>query len=460
MSRLWAWLRSTDGRWLLAVLALAFVVRLTTVLAVQPDPRDGRFDDSVFYDSAARHLADGDGYVFDPTVWLTTIDTPIFPGRDEPTPTALWPPGWPVTLAAIYALTDDSVDAGRLANVVFGTLTCGLVFLIALRLFGRLEAIAAGAVLALMPSHVLFTTILLSETYFGLLLAGVLAVCVYFVFGRDRPSLPIIFGLGALIAFTGLVRGEMLAFGAIVALLMAVQWRTRALAPLAMLAVGAALVVTPWAVRNAITMDEVLIGTTGSGRVSYQGHNPRADGGPDLWAVGVCEGPFASLPLDEIEVRSNRACSRLAREWALDHPWEEVQLVGKRMWKLFRNDEAGVTWLQSNEPWFSDENADRLINLSTFYFYGLAAVMFASLPIWWRTRDLRRIVVFAIIPYYMLVFGVLFIGDPRYHYAMYIPLAVFAGAGLAALWRLTAANWRDVFGRPPRQQLADGTASP
>ena len=46
----------------------------------------------------------------------------------------------------------------------------------------------------------------------------------------------------------------------------------------------------------------------------------------------------------------------------------------------------------------------------------------------------------------MLIFGVLFIGDPRYHYAMYAPLAIFAGAGASVLWRITAAAWRDVFG--------------
>jgi hypothetical protein len=180
--------------------------------------------------------------------------------------------------------------------------------------------------------------------------------------------------------------------------------------------------------------------------VSYQGHNPEADGGPSLIAVGQCEAPFAGLPRDEIEVRSNRECSQLAREWALDHPWDEVQLAGKRTWKLLRNDEAGVTWLQSNKPWFSAENADRLINISTFYFFGLMAVAFASLPVWWRHGDARVLAVFAIIPYYLLVFGVLFIGDPRYHYAMYVPLAVLGGAGLAAICRLTADNWREVFG--------------
>ena len=46
----------------------------------------------------------------------------------------------------------------------------------------------------------------------------------------------------------------------------------------------------------------------------------------------------------------------------------------------------------------------------------------------------------------MVVFGVLFIGDPRYHYALYFPLVIFAAPALAALWRITADNFRAVSG--------------
>ena len=443
------WMRTPDARWLLAVFALALIVRLIVVTVVTPNPRDGRFDDSVFYDSAAQHLTDGDGYVFDPTIWVTHDGKPVFAGETELTPTALWPPGYPLTLAAIYAVSGDSVTVARFANAIFGALTAALVFLIARRMFDLAAAVAAGAALALMPAHVLFTAILLSETYFGFLLAAVLAVCVYFVFGRERPRLLVIFGLGVLMAFTGYVRGESLAFGGVIALLMLWQWRLRSLPALGALAAGALLIITPWTIRNWVVFDEPLIGTTGSGRTMLQGHNPDADGGPSLIAVGKVEAPFAGLPRDEIEVRSNKEASRQAREWAWDHKLKELDLIGRRMWQLFRSDEAGVSWLQSNKPWFSPANRDRLINLSTAYFWGLAAIALASAPVWWRGRDMRRLVVFAIIPYYLLVFGVLFVGDPRYHYAMYLPLAVFGGAGIAAAGRITAAQWRETFGGPP-----------
>ena len=116
------------------------------------------------------------------------------------------------------------------------------------------------------------------------------------------------------------------------------------------------------------------------------------------------------------------------------------------MYFLFRNDEAGVTWTQSNKPWFGEEGADRLTRFSTFTFFGLIAVALAGVPLWWRTRDLSRWAVFAIAPVYMLVFGVLFIGDPRYHYALYLPICVFAAVGLATIWRMTGEQWREVSG--------------
>lgn len=440
------WYRTGAGRWALAIFAVALLVRIGVVAYVHPDPRDGRYDDSVWYDTTARHLAAGDGYVFDPTVWKAPNGAPIYPGEHALTPTALWPPGYPVTLAAIYRLTGDSETAGRLANILFGSLTCVFVYLIARRLFDQTAAIFAGLALALLPSHALFTAVLLSETYFGFLLALLLTLFVYFVLDRDRPDPRLLVGLGALTAFAGYVRGEFLAYGGVLALLMLIHYRRDSLRPLAAFAIGAALIVTPWVVRNEIQMGQAIAGTTGSGRVAYQGHNPETDGGASLIAVGQLEAPFSGLSRKEIELKSNKEGSRLAREWALDHKLDELKLIPQRMYRLFRSDESGVTWIQSNKPWLGAEGADRLIRLSSFTFYGLIALALAGLPLWWRARDVRRWAVFGLVPFYMVIFGVLFIGDPRYHYALYLPIVIFAGPALASLWSAAAAGWRDVAG--------------
>lgn len=445
-SRARDWLSTADARWLIAVFALALLVRILAVAYIHPDPTDGRFDDSVWYDTTARHLAAGDGYVFDPTVWKAADGSRIYAGENTPSATALWPPGYPVTLAVIYKLTGNSVNAGRVFNILFGAATVALVYLIALRLFDRTTAIFAGTVMALLPSHILFTTVLLSETYFGFLLAAILALFVYFVLDRDRANLPLIAGLGALTVFAGYVRGEFLGYSAFLALLILAHWRLRALAPLAAFAFGGALIVTPWVVRNQIQLGSAIVGTTGAGRTTYQGHNPETDGGPSLVASGQLEAQFAGQSRQDIELKSNKEGTRLAREWALNHKIEELRLIPQRLYKLFRSDESGVTWVQSNKPWLGQEGADRLIRASSFIFFGLIAIALASAPRWWRSRDVRFWAVFGVVPFYMLIFGVLFIGDPRYHYAMYAPIAIFASTGLAALWRITAAQWRDVFG--------------
>jgi 4-amino-4-deoxy-L-arabinose transferase-like glycosyltransferase len=445
IARFGRWLRTPDARWLIAVTLLAFVVRLAVIGYVHPNPRDGRFDDSVWYDGSARHLAAGDGYVFDPAIFRAPDGSPVYPDDTRLTPTALWPPGYPATLAVVYKLTGNSLAAGRLLNVLLGSATVALVFLIARRLFGRTEAVFAGLALAVLPSHALFTAVLLSETEFGFLLALVLAICVYFVFDRERrPRLPLLVGLGALAAFTGYVRGEFLLFGGVIALLLLIRLRRQALKPLAALALGAALVITPWVVRNQLQLGSPVVGTTGSGRVAYQGHNPDSDGGPSLEATFKLEGKFQGLDRKQIELKSNREGSKLAREWAWDHPLEELKLVPQRMFFLFRSDESGVTWIQSNHAWFGSQGADRLIRISSFSFFGLIAVALAGAPLWWDGRDLRRMAVFAVAPFTMLIFGVLFIGDPRYHYALYVPLAVLAAPGLATLWRMTGEQFREV----------------
>jgi len=447
------YLRSLDGRWLIAVFAIAVVVRLLALAYIHPDPRDGRYDDSVWYDTTARHLAAGEGYVFDPTVWVAADGSRIYPDEQGLTPTALWPPGYPATLAVVYALTGDSVTAGQLLNVAFGAATAVLVFLIARRMYGRVAAIFGGLAIALLPSHVLFTTVLLSETYFGFLLALLLTVLVYVVLDPERQpraqsagTLGVVAATGALAAFAGYVRGEFLAYGLILALAVALSFRREAVLPLAALAAGALLVVVPWTARNAVVMDELIVGTTGAGRVMYQGHNPDTDGGPSLIATGQLEAEFAGLPRKELELESNREGSRLAREWALEHPVEELRLIPKRLYKLFRTDESGVTWVNSNKPWFGPEGTDRLIYVSSFTFFGLMGIALASARLWWRPRDARFWAIFGLVPFYILMFGVLFIGDPRYHYALYIPIALFASTGFAAVWSMTAEHWREVTG--------------
>ena len=446
MRRLSDWLATPEARWIIAIFALAFIVRLAFVGFLHPNPRDGRYDDSVFYDSAARHLAAGDGYVYDPTVWRAPNGSPIYPDQTKPTNTALWPPGYPVTLAVVYKITGNSLWSARLLNLLLASATAVLVFLIARKLFSLPVAATAGTALALFPSHIFFSAILLSETEFGFLLALILALCVYFVFGPRPPGILLAGALGVLIAFTGFVRGEFLAFGAVIALVMLIRYRLNSLMPIGALILGALLLIAPWVVRNAVQMDAAIAGTTGAGRVVYQAHNPNTNGGPSLDATLKLEAPYQGLPHTELEVKSNRDGTRLAREYAFSHIRRELQLFPKRLYLLFRSDESGVTWLQSNKPLLSQAGANRLVTLAGFMFFGFIALAVVSIAFWRRRGDPGLWLLFAVIPFYMLLFGVLFPADPRYHYALYLPLVIFGSVSLVEIWQMTVEHYRELRG--------------
>lgn len=436
-----------EVRWAAVVFALALALRLIAVGMAHPDPRDGRFDDSVWYDTAARHLAAGDGYVFDPTVWVTADGTRIYPSENSLSPTALWPPGYPVALAAVYAVTDDSLWAGRLFNVLCGALTTVLVFLIARRIFGRTPGAVAGAIFALYPGHVLFTPLLMSETFFLLLMTATLATFVYFVLGRRRPTLVACAGTGLLAGVTAMTRGEFILFPVILLALLAMHlgWR-RSVAPAAALLIAAAALFVPWAIRNAVQMGEPIAGTTGAGRVALQGHSTDSDGTPSLTVVAGLDAKYADLSRKERELKTNREGSRIARNYALHHPLDELRLIPRRMLGLFKSDEAAVAWTQSNKPWYGDTGADRLIRLSSFFFFGTIALALAAWPLWWRTRDPARLLLFAPVPYYMFMFGVVFIGDPRYHFGMYPTLAILASVAIVALGQVVRDEWAAIAG--------------
>ncbi len=89
--------------WLGAILLLALALRLAWIAYAHPNPNDGRFDDTLFYDHAAQSLAAGKGY-------LGFFDAQ----------TAGWPPGYPLLLAGIYKAFGHGFLLPRLLNVSRG----------------------------------------------------------------------------------------------------------------------------------------------------------------------------------------------------------------------------------------------------------------------------------------------------------------------------------------------------
>jgi 4-amino-4-deoxy-L-arabinose transferase-like glycosyltransferase len=466
-SQLWAaiarWLATEGVLWALAIFVVAFALRLSLVAYINPSPRDHRFDDSVFYDSTARALADGRGYIWDPTIWYLADDTPVYPGERDTAPTALWPPGYPITLSVIYALTGDSLVAAKLANVLFGALTAVLTFLIGRRLFGLRPGIIAGIAVALWPTHILFTAVTMSEVYFTFLLALVMYLTVLWTVDEDRPHPAQLIVLGFVTGAAALTRGELSVFPiAFFLLFLALRrtWRTAGQWTL-LIILGMAILFVPWTVRNRVQMDAWIVGTTGVGRAFHQGHNPEADGGPSLFPTLLLEEEYEHLDRPAREVESSQEAQRRALEWARDHPLQEFHLFWKRLHLMYRDDQSGIEWVQSNKPTFGEHGAERLAIVSNAYYGLLMALAIVGAPAWWAARRGRTVFV-AIMPiaYYTLLFAVLFIGSNRYHVPIVPYIAILAAVPISVLAGLAIEQWRGLRSRDADVGGSAGLAGP
>jgi len=401
-------LRPTRSRLALAGLfLLALALRLVWIACVDSSPRDGRFDDPYWYDISAQSIADGRGYNF-------------FDGA----PTAAWPVGYPAFLAALYRVTDDSVLSAKVANAFLGALTVLGVYALGARVFGPKAGWAAALVLAFFPNQIFFSALVMSEILSAFLLLLVLLAVVYLTLDGGRSRWWGAAAVGALIGLTAMVRGEFLLFFLVPLLpwrLVLGSWR-RALGYLGVAFAALVLVLTPWTIRNAVRLHYPVVVSTGAVANLRAGHVAGATGAFTFAAVMPMQEEYKDLPNPEREVTVYRVLIRKSLAWAVRHPWEEITLVPRKLFQLYRADSAGIEWLLSR-PVLGKETVNFLIGASNAYYYLVGVWVLLSLPAWWCLRDPKRLLLILTVLYFSFIFGVVFVGDLRYHFAL-VPAAV------------------------------------
>jgi 4-amino-4-deoxy-L-arabinose transferase-like glycosyltransferase len=233
---IWEVRRVRAGVWV--VLAVALALRLTTV-ALTFDTRI-TFDPSDFSRTAAS-IASGHGYP----------SSNRAPGGG---PSAFRPPGYPVFLAAVYAIAGhEAPGIGRLAGAFLGTLSVALTGLIALRLWGARIGMLALGIAAVAPPLVIMSTALISEALFVPVVLG--AVATALEARRSKRRFRWVIATGVLVGVATLTRTNGLILLLPFALAVAPTRSRRRLgawAPAAALVLAALLTIAPWTVRNWI----------------------------------------------------------------------------------------------------------------------------------------------------------------------------------------------------------------
>lgn len=427
---LWA---RTD-RWLVGILIVALALRVLWVASIQPDPRDGRFDDTVWYYNTARHLALGDGYVV-PGDAFCKLGNGI--GCDERPPTALWAPGYSLVLSALLRLPGDGVAAARGLNVAAGLSLVLGVYYLGWRLWDRRAGLLGAAIVALFPSHVFFSSLVLTETLFTAMAVGLLCLALAWTL-EGEVSARRLFALGLAAGALAMVRPEGIVFAGVIVLTWLAVYRSwlRVAKYTGLLLLGIAVLFVPWTIRNAIQLKAPIVGTTGFGQVLLQAHHPAADGRPEFWIVVQLTARFAGVPRPEREARINNAGIRDSVTYALHHPGRELSLVPQRLAAFYQGDRGAIGWnriggsvgrVALGRAW-----ADRWGLLSDVYYYAVLGAAVLGLPFWVRRVQARHLLVLGPLAVYTAMWAFLFVGEARYHFPLSPLFALLAAAGLSA----------------------------
>jgi 4-amino-4-deoxy-L-arabinose transferase-like glycosyltransferase len=406
------------ARWLAVLMAASFLLRLLWVLISdwQPTPDD----DAYRYDFFARELLAGNGYV-----------------HLNGEPTAFWPPGYPLLLAAVYGMTNQSVFAAQLFNVVIATATVPLVYALGRRTVGAQAGLVGAGIVAFFPSLIFFSAVTLSETVFIFLaLLGVYLLVVE-AQREGHRDMRLLLAAGLVLGFAALVRGQALLLPLVAIpfwLRSGIGW-PRIADKLVALALGIGLIAVPWTVRNAIELDSPVLISTNAGVDFWMGHNAEAGGTLTVEAADELVFRHPELTTAEREVRVNREGFREGIEYAVSHPVNEVFLVAKKFFWLYHNDEEGLKWNEGHggQQFLSDTGRAVLYTVSNAYYFGVLALF--ALGLWLMARPIRAgpLLLLSLIVYWTVV-HLVFFGDPRFHAPIMPVVALLAAPALIGLW--------------------------
>ncbi len=404
-------------RWAAVLIAIFLVALLPRVAAAARfDAPPSLTNDAGWYDAFGQGIAHGDGYV-----------TP------DGSATSRWPPGYPAFLGGVYHLTGDSRLAARLAQALLGAATAVLAAELARRLLSAGAGAIAGALIALLPSHLLYSSLLLSEVLFTFLLLAAFVAAARPVSWRAAAL------GGVLLAAATLVRAQ----AALLVLAIAASWtaygalgRERRRATLwaaGAFAVAFVLVLTPWTVRNAVRMHTFAPVSTNLGLNLWMGNNPDAAATVSAAPVAEFDRETAGLSGARREVRFDARARDAALRYVAHHPLEAVSRAPAKIFETYRNDRSFAAWY---EPPGASHLAARTRTLigavSDGYYYALLLAAAAGMALLAVRRAAAAALPLAVLVVWSLV-SVIFFGDTRYHLPILPVLAAPAAYALARL---------------------------
>ena len=415
--------------WLIGLLlAVALAVRLAAAFFVQQtvNREPGRL---------CLIAGDAEGY------W--ELSAALLHGREysiyDPPRRSMRMPGFPAVLAVLRGLCgEDNVLGVRYGLAVLGTLGCGLTFWLGAVLGNWRAGLVAATLLALSPTQIVFSVMILSESLFGTTLVASLIPIAWLLRHRcerycARHWLAAVLA-GVLIIVATFMRPTWLIAGPLAALLLVLggpwsDWRRHVLLG-AVIGVSMAVCLAPWTLRNARLTGHLVPTTLWMGPSLYDGWNPTATGDSDMTFF---ERDQLLATMSEYEM--DREYSRRAWEWARQHPVRVLELA----------------WAKAVRYWNITPNAAQFQQWPVWLAVAMWSLPVLSLSVLgaWRLR--RDPIALAITWGPVLLFcavHMLFVGSIRYRLPAELPLCLAAACGLLTLLKSPRPAFNSQKGTP------------
>jgi 4-amino-4-deoxy-L-arabinose transferase-like glycosyltransferase len=404
-----------------AIAAGALAVRVVYVLAVVR--HDTPVGDAQTYTLLARALAHGDGYV-----------RPLALASGVHTPTAEFPPLWPLVLAVPERLGITSPTALRLLGAAIGTATVVLMGLLARRVATPSTGLVAAGLAAVSPFLVSFDSSLQAEGLYALAVTAALLLLAYGL--RDGVRLRWWLAAGVALGLAALTRTEALLLVPVVVVPVARagvdagHWWQR----VGVACLGIVVLVGAWTIRNAVQLHVFQPLTNNSGTLVAGSNCARVYSGYQigLWRLD-CVTDIDTTGLTETEAAARFRSTGV--DYARDNASRLPAVVGARVlrtwgaWNPSR--QADFESLEGRpKPWINASWVTGWI-VAALAIAGAVVQRRAARPVWLLAGPVVVATITAVIAY----------GNSRFRTVAEPGLLVLAAIALVALARaLTTAR--------------------
>jgi len=410
---------------LFLLIAIGLILRITWVFSI-PNIQLSDFAD---YDRLAKVLINTSSYT-----------------STNGEPTAFRPPGMPFLLAVIYSIFDANPVYGKMAQVIFSSILCILIFFLARKAANTQVAFLALSIAVFFPDFIYTTTILNSELAFTCLVTGgVLLLSVEIDSLQNILPFSLFFS-GLLFGCAALFRP--VALVAPVALIFMFLW-SNARSPeiirsLIIFSVAMILPLTPWTWRNYNLYKTPIIVSTNGGYNLLCGNNPN---GTVVWVPEKDLLNLENMPSKEKwkelnEVEQNRVFQKQAINHIREYPSGFLKRIPRKFYLLFLSQD--VPWLHWNiaglnkKDKIANTTFTLLAGVSRLFWYLILSLSLMTLPLANRFKRNSAIPFAGGLMVMWTIIQLVYWGKARFRFPLYPFLIVMAAASCYYLTRKSA----------------------